>query len=98
MRWHRASLTTPRLIGSGHFAADGKGKSAYVRHVVFTDPNGTKLDHDPKYIVVSDQERYTVEVHYLSGEDWGSYVFVVAFGGWQPRRRCVRIEGLAYSK
>lgn len=67
-------------MGSGQFAADGKGKSAYIRNIFFADVNGTTLDYDPKYVIVSDPQRYTLDPHYVSGEDWGSYFFLGGAG------------------
>lgn len=54
-------------MGSGHFASDGKSKSAYIRNIAVTDLNGLQLDYGPKYTIVSDLKGYTLDPHYVSG-------------------------------
>lgn len=70
-----SSLTTTDM-GSGHFAADGKGKSAYIRNILFTNENGEQNSYNPDRNTVSDPARYTLDPHYSSGEEWGSYFFL----------------------
>ncbi|TQS31417.1 hypothetical protein Golomagni_08299 [Golovinomyces magnicellulatus] len=70
------ALTTTDM-GSGRFAADGKGYAAYIRNIRTTDTSGNVFDYDgTRGASVSDSKRYTMSTHFRSGESWGSYIYL----------------------
>jgi hypothetical protein len=66
-------------MGSGHFADEGYGKAAYIRNMkIFDtkDSNNTR-DYDGSWqVVVEDPKRYSLDTHFKSGEEWGSYFYI----------------------
>lgn len=64
-------------MGSGHFANEGYGKAAFIRQIQITDTNGNDSAYDGSQgLVVSDPQRYSIDPHFNSGSDWGSYFFL----------------------
>jgi len=69
-------LTTTDM-GSGSFANAGRGQSAYIRNMVYTDLNNANQYYNGAAgTVVSDTNRYTLEAHYDNRDDWGSYIYL----------------------
>ncbi|KAJ2970044.1 hypothetical protein NQ176_g8370 [Zarea fungicola] len=69
-------LTTTDM-GSGHWANERLGKAAYIRNMRITSTNDSESDYDgSRGVTVSDPNRYTIETHFNSGTDFGSYFFL----------------------
>ncbi|OAA70400.1 carboxyl-terminal proteinase [Cordyceps fumosorosea ARSEF 2679] len=64
-------------MGSGHFAAEGYGKAAYIRNIRLTGTDDKASDYDgSRGVIVSDSNRYSIDTHFKSGTSWGSYFFL----------------------
>ena len=74
--YQQESNFTTTDMGSGEFASTGWGKSAYIRKLSYTDRNGSSHDYGGQSTTVSDPSRYTLEEHFNSGTDDGSYQFL----------------------
>lgn len=69
------SYMTTTDMGSGHYASEGFGKAAYIRKIRMTDMNDNDYDYNGPS-GADDNNRYTIDTHFKSGSDWGSYFFV----------------------
>ena len=64
-------------MGSGHFPEDGFGKAAYIRGINVFDTEDRAYHYRPNaHDIISDPDRYRLQTHWLSGGDWGSYMYV----------------------
>lgn len=64
-------------MGSGHYANEGFGKAAYIRRIKVTGTDDNDFDYDgSRGVIVSDSNRYSIDTHFNSGPDWGSYFFL----------------------
>ncbi|KAJ6440223.1 protein of unknown function DUF239 [Purpureocillium lavendulum] len=64
-------------MGSGHFAADGYGKAAYLHNITYTDMSGRDHDFDGSQGThVDDPKRYSIDAHFLDTGAWGSHFFL----------------------
>ncbi|CEJ83149.1 hypothetical protein VHEMI03171 [[Torrubiella] hemipterigena] len=68
------ALTTTDM-GSGHFASEGYGKSAFIRLLTLTGLDGSKTNYNGRTFQ-DDTSRYTIDPHFDGGGDWGSYMFL----------------------
>lgn len=64
-------------MGSGYYANEGRGKAAYIRNIAVVGTDGQSFNYDGSNGVgVDDPNRYSLEQHFNSGEDWGSYFYL----------------------
>ena len=64
-------------MGSGHYANEGYGKSAYIRSMTYSDAQGGVHPYDgSRGVTVNDPRRYSLQPSWDSGGAWGSYFFL----------------------
>jgi hypothetical protein len=64
-------------MGSGEFPKTAWTHSAYI-HNIWVQPktDGVVVPYNGSVIFTSDTSRYDIELHFFSGSNWGSYVYV----------------------
>jgi hypothetical protein len=71
-----SSLTTTDM-GSGEWPSTGWTHSAYIKNITYLDSNNNFQGYDGSaQTFVSDASRYNIDVHYNSGSNWGSYMWL----------------------
>jgi len=71
------SAETTTDMGSGHYAADGYGRAAYMHNITYTDMGGNDQNYDGSQgTQVDDPQRYSIDAHFLDNGSWGSYFFL----------------------
>lgn len=72
------SAPSPTDMGSGRFAAEGWGRSAYFHNLeAQANRDGHMVDFDGSADTwASDDDLYSIDAHPLSGTSWGSYAWV----------------------
>jgi Neprosin len=65
-------------MGSGQFAGEHDNRAATIRNILVEDLNGNNVDYNGagSYNVPDTASRYNLEEHYVSGGDWGSYIWL----------------------
>lgn len=75
--YNNGEAVTTTDMGSGYFPEEGFGKAAYMRGIYVIDSGDNAYQYNPNTSdVISDPNRYRLQSHWVSGEAWGSYMYL----------------------